>query len=198
MSRRTSRVFFFFNDTATTEIYTLSLHDALPILTRMNRVISVDPQSMTVTVEAGVRRKELNRRLGEHGLFLSVDPGADATVGGMAGTNASGSNALEYGSFRNQVLGMEVVLADGRVLRLGSKARKSSSGYALGDLFVGSEGTLGIITELTLMVHALPAVTATARAPFSGVKSAGGAAGEPGGAGGKPTPPRVGEPGGLP
>ncbi|HLL40275.1 MAG TPA: FAD-binding oxidoreductase, partial [Rubrobacteraceae bacterium] len=86
-------------------------------LTRMNRVISVDPQSMTVTVEAGVRRKELNRRLGEHGLFLSVDPGADATVGGMAGTNASGSNALKYGSFRNQVLGMEVVLADGRVLR---------------------------------------------------------------------------------
>src|SRR3712207_6942576 len=73
MSRRTSRVFFFFNDTATTEIYTLSLHDALPILTRMNRVISVDPQSMTVTVEAGVRRKELNRRLGEHGLFLSVE-----------------------------------------------------------------------------------------------------------------------------
>ena len=141
-------------------------------LTRMNRVISVDPQSMTVTVEAGVRRKELNRRLREHGLFLSVDPGADATVGGMAGTNASGSNALEYGSFRNQVLGMEVVLADGRVIRLGSKARKSSSGYALGDLFVGSEGTLGIITELTLMVHALPAVTASARALFPDVKSA--------------------------
>jgi D-lactate dehydrogenase (cytochrome) len=141
-------------------------------VSRMDEVLSVDATSMTFTAEAGVRREQLNRTLQKHGLFFPINPGANATLGGMAATNASGSNALKYGSFREQVLGLEVVLADGRTLRLGSEARKSSSGYALSQLFVGSEGTLGIVTELNLLARPIPAITASARALFSGVQSA--------------------------
>ena len=141
-------------------------------LTRMDRILSIDPESLTVTVEAGVLREELNRRLHEHGLLFPVDPGANATLGGMAGTNASGANALLYGSFREQVLELEVVLSDGRVLKLGSGARKNSSGYDLKNLFVGSEGTLGIITELTLRAYPSPPETVSLRALFSEIESA--------------------------
>lgn len=132
----------------------------------MDYVPEIDPESMTVTAGPGITHLELNRRLREHGLFFSVDPGAEASLGGMAGTNASGSNALRYGAMRDQVLGLEVVLADGRVIRAGSKARKTSSGYDLKHLFVGSEGTLGVITELTVRVHPIPLHSVSLRTTF--------------------------------
>lgn len=141
-------------------------------LTRMNRVLYIEPGSLYATAEPGVLHPELNRELRSHGLFFSADPGAEASLGGMAGTNASGSNALRYGAMRDQVLELEVVLADGRVLRVGNKARKSSSGYDLKNLFVGSEGTLGVITELTVRVHPLPAHNVSVRAVFSDLERA--------------------------
>lgn len=138
-------------------------------LSRMDRVLSVEPENLCVTVEPGVLHEDLNEELGPHGLFFSVNPGANASLGGMAGTNASGANALRYGDMRAQVLQMEVVLSDGRVLRVGSKARKSSSGYDLKDLFVGSEGTLGVFIELTVKVQPVPVRYESLRATFEEV-----------------------------
>jgi D-lactate dehydrogenase (cytochrome) len=140
--------------------------------TRMNHVLNIDLESLFVTVEPGVTHPELNRELRPHGLFFSVDPGAEASLGGMAGTNASGANALRYGAMRDQVLELRVVLLDGRVVRVGSKARKSSSGYNLKDVFVGSEGTLGIITELTVKVYPIPAHSVSLRVVFPDLDSA--------------------------
>jgi D-lactate dehydrogenase (cytochrome) len=146
--------------------------------TRMNRVLNIDPESLFVTAEPGVTHPALNRELRPHGLFFSVDPGAEASLGGMAGTNASGANALRYGAMRDQVLELKVILSDGRVVRVGSKARKSSSGYDLKDLFVGSEGTLGIFTELTVKVYPIPANSVSLRVVFPDLDSAVGAATE--------------------
>ena len=153
--------------------------NALPVrggisldMRRMNRVLNIEPESLFVTAEPGVLHPELNHELRPHGLFFSVDPGAEASLGGMAGTNASGANALRYGAMRDQVLEMEVVLSDGRVIRVGSKARKSSSGYDLKDLFIGSEGTLGIITELTVKVYPIPARSVSLRAVFPDLEPA--------------------------
>jgi D-lactate dehydrogenase (cytochrome) len=141
-------------------------------LTRMTRVLHLSPEDMDVTVEAGMTHRKLNDHLKNTGLMFPVDPGADATIGGMAATRASGTTAVRYGTMRENVLGLTVVLADGRIIRTGGRARKSSSGYDLTRLFVGSEGTLGVITEITLRLFGRPEAVSSAVCPFKTMKGA--------------------------
>ncbi|WP_431027650.1 FAD-binding oxidoreductase [Lysinibacillus sp. LZ02] len=138
----------------------------------MNEVLEIRNDDFLVRVQPGITRTQLNKQLKKFGLFFSVDPGADATLGGMAATNASGTTSVKYGIMRDQVRDLEVVLADGRIIRTGGLAAKSSSGIHLNGLMVGSEGTLGVITELTLRVYGIPEKIMAARATFPTVQQA--------------------------
>lgn len=155
------------------EAHTSPIHGGVTLdLSEMNRVVAVHAEDFDCTVEAGVRREELNVFLRDTGLFFPIDPGANATIGGMAATRASGTNAVRYGTMREAVLNLTVVTPEGKVIKTARRARKSAAGYDLTRLYIGSEGTLGIITEVTLRLHPVPETISAAVFPFATLRGA--------------------------
>lgn len=141
-------------------------------MSRMNRVLTVNTEDLDCVVEPGVTRKQLNDHLRDTGLFFPIDPGADASLGGMASTRASGTNAVRYGTMRDNIINLTAVLPDGRILKTGNRARKSSAGYDLARLLIGSEGTLGVITQLTLKLQGIPQAISGGVCPFPTIEDA--------------------------